>query len=615
MKKTSKLLAILIAIIMVVPFIPASVFAQTNSYTITFSANAGHSLQIDGNHLKIDGNYVDPKLASDPNTNANFNVATSGNNVVMTIESGDEVVLNFYTANAYDLFVGQDVIDPTTTFTANTSIVVKDYDATKHNNNNNNNQNQGPQQGNTNATVTVSGTNITEAGLAINGEFVDLWEMPVPTSITRNITYNYDAATANGKVTMRFETRHNMKYNGTITINGQAYNVKDYLDYTNRDQYLDHYSGQMVSFEIAVPKADNYNIEMNIGNADANTTWIGNFLWTGDPDQEFLTTPDGNKVANDNYIGHSKLEIVKIEYVRNGQTITKTIDQLTDLGEQEIGPGQYYHNYTDGNIEYGYLTKLNNKAVNYDDGSLVVPEGAKVTMKIVPTYGYQVTSFGVNGANIITGANISEFTFTVKKGNFHLGAQVTSVNNTVKSDTKAVTSGVIKMGDTEITSGTARLEVADANATDAKKAEFQEKIGADYELSEILNISLNQVFYKGTEDDVWTGDAIEDLKEYAIIQLQLAEDIDPENTIIYHNIHDGDEYEEIEIISYDKETRTLTIKVKSFSNYAIATKTTKTEETDKELSPKTGDSIQVFFVTFAIAAIGMGTVSVIRRKR
>ena len=610
MRKTSKLLAIIIAIIMVLPFIPFSVFAQTNSYTITFSANSGHTVEVLDHHLKVDGNFVDPKLASNPSGNFNgFNVTASGSNAVMTITNGDAVVLNFYTANAYDLFVGQDVIDPTTTFTANTSVVVKDYDATKHNNNNNNN-NQGQQQGNTNATVTVTGSGFTEASLGINNTFIDLYEYPVPTSVTRNVSYNYNAATDNGKVTLRFESRITDIYTGTVKVNGQSYNVSDYLDYTNREQYLNHYKNQMVGFEIKVPKADNYNIEMNLGRASENTTWVGNFLWTGDPDQEFLTTPDGNKVANDNYIGHSKLEIVKIEYVRNGQVVTKTIDQLTDLGEQEIGPGTYYHNYTDGSIEYGYLTKQNNKAVSYDDGSLVVPEGAKVTMKIVPKYGYQVTSFGVNGSNIITGANISEFTFTVRKGNFHLGAQVTSVNNTVKSDSKAVTGGVIKMGDTEISTGTARLEVGDAVVSDEKKAEFQGKIGQEYELSEILNISLNQVFYKGTADDVWTGAAIEDLKEYAIIQLQLTEDIDPDNTIIYHNIHDGEEYEEIEIISYDKETRILTIKVKSFSNYAIATKVnTETK------SPKTGDTIEIFFATFAVAVVAMGTVLVIRRKR
>ena len=609
MRKTSKLLAILISIIMVVPFIPFSVFAAiTGSYTLKFDGawtigNVTVTSDKIGPAIVLDANDEITLTNFDPDTMVAKIEASDGFNCDLVVDANGKTRINTTTASGLP---GNGTGATTLEF----KVLAKNQGG-----NQGGNQNPGPQQGTTNATVTVSGTNITEAGLAINGEFVDLWEFPAPASITRNVSYNYDAATANGKVTMRFETRHNMKYNGTITINGQAYNVKDYLDYTNRDQYLDHYSGQMVSFEIAVPKADNYNVEINVDRADENTTWIGNFLWTGDPDQEFLTTPDGNKVTNDNYIGHSKLEIVKIEYVRNGHTVTKTIDQLTDLGEQEIGPGIYYHNYTDGSIEYGYLTKLNGKAVNYDDGSLVVPEGAKVTMKIVPTYGYQVTSFGVNGANIITGANISEFTFTVKKGNFHLGAQVTSVNNTVKSDTKAVTSGVIKMGDTEITSGTARLEVADANATDAKKAEFKEKIGADYELSEILNISLNQVFYKGTADDVWTGDAIEDLKEYAIIQLQLAEDIDPENTIIYHNIHDGDEYEEIEIISYEKETKTLTIKVKSFSNYAIATKTTKTEEADKELSPKTGDAIEVFFVTFAIAAIGMGTVSVIRRKR
>ena len=601
MRKTNKLLAIFIAIIMVLPFIPFNVFATiTGNYTVKFNG----PWTVGGVQVTADKHGPEISLnANDEITLTNFNpdtmvakiVASDGFDCELVVDANGKTKINTTTATGLP---GDGTGEKKLEF----KVLAKNTGGSST-----------PQQlqpGKANGTVTVSGTNITEAGIAINGEFVELWEFPVPASITKNISYNYNEATANGKVTMRFETRHNMKFNGTIKVNGQSFKVSDYLDYTNREQYLEHYKGQMVSFEIEVPKADNYNIEINVDHADANTTWIGNFLWTGDPDQEFLTTPDGNKVANDDFIGHSKLEIVKIEYVRNGKTVTKTIEQLTDLGEQEIGPGIYYHNYTDGSIEYGYLTKLNNKAVNYDDGSLVVPEGAKVTMKIVPKYGYQVTSFGINGANIITGANISEFTFVVGKGNFHLGAEVTSVNNTVKSDSKAVTSGVIKMGDTEIDTGTARLEVADAVVSDEKKAEFSEKIGQEYELSEILNISLNQVFYKGTADDVWTGDAIEDLKEYAIISLQLTEDIDPENTIIYHNIHDGEEYEEIEIISYDKDTKTLTIKVKSFSNYAIATKVNKETK-----SPKTGDTIEIFFATFAVAVVGMGTLFIVKRRK
>ena len=45
-----------------------------------------------------------------------------------------------------------------------------------------------------------------------------------------------------------------------------------------------------------------------------------------------------------------------------------------------------------------------------------------------------------------------------------------------------------------------------------------------------------------------------------------------EDVVIVHNVHDGDEYEIIEITSYDEATNTITFKTKSFSGYAIALK-------------------------------------------
>lgn len=428
----------------------------------------------------------------------------------------------------------------------------------------------------------------------------------IPESATiEDVRYNYSendyAGTANqGKVKITLGSLFTDKLVDTFNINGDEYNVSDFIDYTNREDWLNHYDGQMVSFDVFVDKADDYYIEVNLEPSDASTCFIGNFLWTGDPNQEFQKDPDGNDIVNpetgekeknDNYIGHSKLELVKVEYKRNGTDVVRdfsnqaTLDAL-DQGEREIGPGRYYHNFGDGDLEYGYQTKENNQAVNYDDGSLVVPEGATVTMKIVPDYGYQVTSFGINGQNVITGDNISEFTFKIEKGNFHLGAEVTKVDNKVKSSVDSVKSGKVDLSENTLDSGTAVLSVNEADITDEKKAQFEASLPEGYEIDGFADISLAQVFYKGTEDDVWSVEK-EELDGMATITLGLSEDIDPENTILLHNVHNGEEIKKVDF-TYNKDTKELTFDENGFSNFAIAKKEGTT--TDSSTSSTTDNS-------------------------
>ena len=420
-----------------------------------------------------------------------------------------------------------------------------------------------------------------------------------------DVRYNYSAndyaGTENeGKVKITLGSLFTDKLVDTFTINGDVYNVSDFINYANREDWLNHYDGQMVSFDVYVDKADDYNIEVNVEPSDASSCFIGNFLWTGDPNQEYQKDPDGNDIVNpetgekeknDNYIGHSKLQLVKVEYKRNGEDVVRdfsnetTVDTL-DQGEREIGPGRYYHNFGDGDLEYGYQTKENNQAVDYDDGSLVVPEGATVTMKIVPDYGYQVTSFGINGQNVITGDNISEFTFKIEKGNFHLGAEVTKVDNKVNSSVDSVKSGKVDLSENTLDSGTAVLSVNEADITDEKKAQFEASLPEGYEIDGFADISLAQVFYKGTEDDVWSVEK-DELDGMATITLGLSEDIDPENTILLHNVHNGEEIKKVDF-TYNKDTKELTFDENGFSNFAIAKKEGTT--TDSSTSSTTDNS-------------------------
>lgn len=663
MKKTSKFIALLIVLAMAISLVPLRVLAdgegqnqQNNQpYTFTFTASGNHTVQLNDGHLEIDGTIVEVRDGN----NSNIGQAKYENGVFkIEVSSGVPGELN-YGGNDFTLYMQGHPYQMGTVLSANEDFLVQDYVS-------NNNQGGGHvTTGNTTATVTVSGgtgsytktvfdeqqgkqveiqepysQSYVESRIRINESDIEIpFEEQTPESYTdTNFRYDYSAndysGTANeGKVRISFGSLFLFKYDGSVKVNNEVFNVSEYINYSNRDNWLDHYDHQMTSFDVYVNKADSYNIVVNISEVDENTCFIGNFLWTADADQQYVKffNPDtnqeeyeidehtGEKRINDDYIGNAKIKLMKIVYQRNGQTVTRDFTKQSDLdamdqGESETGPNVYYHNYSDGDIEYGYKTR-----VDYDDGSLVVPEGAIVTMKIVPNYGYQVTEFSINGGNIITGDNISEFSFEIGKGNFHLGAKVEKVENTVKLSSKGVSDGGIVIGNNEIDSGSVRLSVSDSEPSQEKIAEFEKNVAEGYEINDYLNISLDQVFYKASADDVWAIEK-EDLNDDATVSLKLEEGIDPNNTVILHNIHDGDEFEEVEF-EYDANTKTLQFKTKSFSNYAIATKKTeqqnddaedKTEENDKddngsvnaenkENSPQTGDTIGNVFIVLAVA--------------
>ena len=143
----------------------------------------------------------------------------------------------------------------------------------------------------------------------------------------------------------------------------------------------------------------------------------------------------------------------------------------------------------------------------------------------------------------------------------------------MKVASDAIAGGEVELAEGTLETGSARLQVEDANVSAAKEAAFEsEAEDAGYEIDSYLGISLDQVFYKGTgnSDDVWTN-SMEDLENAATISLTLDGDLDGDDVAIIHNIHNGEEFEVIDA-EYDADTKTVTFPADSFSDFAIATK-------------------------------------------
>lgn len=419
----------------------------------------------------------------------------------------------------------------------------------------------------------------------INGS---LWDPSNPV-----IEYPYNPS--EGTVVFTFETLWINRYYENIVINGTSYNVSDYINFDNRTSWLEHNNGtQMISFSITnVPKADSYNIVAKHGENNG-TRFISTFLWTGDPAQ----------ASGHNYIGNAKLELVKAKYYVGDQTYTVTED---DIKENLVRDGDFMtFRSADGFMSYGVLAD-----VNFDDGNLTLPGEAEVTMRVVPKYGYQVTS--VNGGEnfITTDEGVSEFTVVVHHGEAgYFQAEVTPVDNEVKSNSSKVSGGMVTIGNNEVDSGTVVLSVDDIELSADKIKDFK-NAASGYEISTYLDINLNHVLYKGTEDDVWE-DQIHHLDNEATVSLKLEKGINIEDVVIVHNVDDGDEFEIIKIDSWDPKTRILTFKTKSFSNYAIATKPA---SNTKVSNPKTGDNILIYVSLFAVSIVGFVGIKVYNKKK
>ncbi|MDD5950137.1 MAG: fibronectin type III domain-containing protein [Lachnospiraceae bacterium] len=358
---------------------------------------------------------------------------------------------------------------------------------------------------------------------------------------SKSVEYTYDSAT--NTVDFYICCFINMRYT-SFKVNGTDYFSQLPTPDTEEGKaaLLDACKGQINEFKITVPyNAGGYTIEATqkaLDDTDAGYMVVGNFLWT---------YTDQNQ--GDDYLDHGRMELVSMEY-----------GDKTYNPEQLENPGSGF--------DWGQ---------DDDGGSAVLPAGSIVTVKLIPDYGYQLTSFGINGGDFGTGDEQSTFTFEIKPGNFHLGAHFTPVEDKVSSTADIVSEGNIKLGADEIDTGSVVLSVDKATA-DVSENGFKDAIErnnetAEYKIDSILDINLNQVIYKGTEDAYWSNE-MNTLKSPAEISLKL--DGDYTNAVVVHEKHDGSF--EVIATTYNPDDGTITFKTDSFSNYAVASVSGKTTE-------------------------------------
>lgn len=247
-------------------------------------------------------------------------------------------------------------------------------------------------------------------------------------------------------------------------------------------------------------------------------------------------------------------------------------------------------------------------------GYVDLAEGNVVIFEFTPKYGYQLTSVSANGTKLEAQETMNQYKYVMPATNIHFQATFSKTNDVVKSTTSKVTSGTVKIGSNEINAGSTILSVKDATLTDKQKSTFASKAG-DYKVSNVFDIKLDQVFYKGSTniDDVWSKPLgyNENLQSPAIITLKLNEEVDGNTVVLIHEKEDGT-YETIET-TYDEKTHTISFSTLSFSNYAIASKTV--SNSDGIENPKTWDNISMYLIIGSLSLMSLAGLSFYLNRR
>lgn len=134
------------------------------------------------------------------------------------------------------------------------------------------------------------------------------------------------------------------------------------------------------------------------------------------------------------------------------------------------------------------------------------------------------------------------------------------------------------------------------------------KLHGDSIIGTYLDLSLNEIIYKGTDEEAWE-EKITTLSENMTVSFVLSDELKDKDEYTVVRNHEG-EIEELES-TYDEETDTLTFETDKYSTYAIAYKGTNTTDTTKNdllTNPKTGDAKIVLAISTMLLIIAANIV-------
>lgn len=231
-----------------------------------------------------------------------------------------------------------------------------------------------------------------------------------------------------------------------------------------------------------------------------------------------------------------------------------------------------------------------------------IEAGSQVTIELLPDYGYQYVSGGLNGNQTQPEEGKASYSFVMPSNHLHLSAIFEPKADTIKINDSKIKSATINMPANEI-NGNAELTVNDTTDVDAKgfKAAAGNLVIADY-----IDLSLNEVINKGTQESAWKT-PITELDKPMAVNMKLDDSLQGQQDYMVLRDHNG-KITKIDS-QYDAKTGVLSFQTDAFSDYAIA-------HTKAVANPNTYDGITKYFAIGLISFAGLiGTATYLIKKK
>ncbi len=328
-------------------------------------------------------------------------------------------------------------------------------------------------------------------------------------------------------------------FSNKITVNDEDYTVSDYLDYTDRNQWLGGIDNSgNVGFELEVPKDPNDIYKVVVQVDPSEYYYLGRYEWTNEEhDSEWPS-----------YIGHSSIDIVSVKFEYDGDFYEYTEDRFNE-------------DFDDFLIHYEIDPNPNNSR-----GMLIAPDNAEITARIIPEYGYQITDVTATGG--YTTDDIGEYIFTIPKSEEDFQVEVTPEDDTFFVDHPSISSASIDFGNNHFPAGTANTEITDVSLTPEEIENFETYAG-NYQIKQIFNVMVEAVLYRGSSAATWREE-LEGLDRYTQVTVQFSESIVGDEVVILHQTGNN-QFETLRNVTFDSQNNTITFKTMKYGNFAIAT--------------------------------------------
>ncbi len=195
----------------------------------------------------------------------------------------------------------------------------------------------------------------------------------------------------------------------------------------------------------------------------------------------------------------------------------------------------------------------------------VIEEGTEVTIELLPDYGYQYASGGLNGISTMPEAGKATYNFIMPDNHIHLSAIFERSEDIINVNSEDIKNASITVTSNEI-KGNVKFTIDDKIPTSTEKQEI-DSVSNGMSVGTVLDLKLSEEIAKnGSKSDTWSTN-ITELNEEVNIELKVGEDLAGYESYKIVRIHNG----ETELINakYNSSTGVLSFSTDRFSTYAV----------------------------------------------